>query len=145
MLPTSKFTDSETAPPEENSARSTEVTQPSISAQVVCDVAEAGAFTHRFNSLYTPVLAAFGGERLHQCGISGSFDLDRDNLIRKSPALRCRDRLFVTAEPETVEVLLGEAPTLGWHRLLGDLEAALEIEAECRLLVERRRGKPRSR
>ena len=77
MLPSSKFTDSETAPPAENSARPTEVTQPSISAHVVCDVAEAGAFTHRFNSLYTPVLAAFGGERLHQCGISGCFDLDR--------------------------------------------------------------------
>lgn len=77
MLPTSKFTDSEIAPPADKPALSAEVTQPSTSTHVVCDVSEAGAFTHRFNSLYTPVLAAFGGERLHQCGISGCFDLDR--------------------------------------------------------------------
>jgi hypothetical protein len=71
MLPSSKFADSETTPPP------AEVIQPASAAHVVVDVAEAGAFTHRFNNLHTPVLAAFGGERLHQCGMSGSFDLDR--------------------------------------------------------------------
>jgi hypothetical protein len=77
MLPTSKITESETASPAEMPALPAKASQPSLPSRVVCDVSGAGAFTHRFNNLHVPVLAAFGGERLHQCGISGSFDLDR--------------------------------------------------------------------
>ena len=77
MLPLSKITDSDTAPLVENPALPVEVRQTSLPSRIVCDVSEAGAFTHRFNNLHVPVLAAFGGERLHQCGMSGCFDLDR--------------------------------------------------------------------
>ncbi len=71
MHPQFKITDSEVE------AQLTETPPPIQTTHVVCDVSEAGAFTHRFNTLYAPVLAAFGGERLHQCGMSGLFDLDR--------------------------------------------------------------------
>lgn len=49
---------------------------PSSSSRVVCDVGQAGAFTHRFEHLHVPVLVAFGSERLHQFGVRGDFDLD---------------------------------------------------------------------
>ncbi len=93
MLPLSKITDSEIAPQAEKPAPHAEANQPSLPSRVVCDVSEAGAFTHRFNNLHVPVLAAFGGERLHQCGMSGCFDLDRAIAENASALYRSVRRL----------------------------------------------------
>ena len=44
---------------------------------MVCDLAEGGAFSHRYDRPHIPVLAAFGGDRLHQFGMAGTWDLER--------------------------------------------------------------------
>jgi hypothetical protein len=46
-------------------------------ASMVCDLAAAGAFAHDYTSPHVPVLAAFGGDRLHRYGMPGSWDLER--------------------------------------------------------------------
>lgn len=43
----------------------------------VCDLAEAKAFSLGYGVPNVPVLAAFGGDRLHAYKIDGSWDLDR--------------------------------------------------------------------
>lgn len=77
MLPTSKITDSETAPPIEKPALPAELSQPSLLSRVVCDLAECAAFSPGYKGPHVPVAAAFGGDRFHECRISGCFDLDR--------------------------------------------------------------------
>jgi hypothetical protein len=44
---------------------------------MVCNLSDAMAFTERYFTPHVPVLAAFGGERLHMCRLHGSWDLDR--------------------------------------------------------------------
>jgi hypothetical protein len=44
---------------------------------LVCDLAEANAFSAEYVRPHVPVLAAFGGERLHECRMDGSWDLDQ--------------------------------------------------------------------
>jgi hypothetical protein len=44
---------------------------------VVCDLAEAKAFCLGYAMPNVPVLAAFGGDRLHSYKLEGSWDLDR--------------------------------------------------------------------
>src|ERR1019366_6584984 len=46
-------------------------------SSLVCDLAEAKAFCEDYFTPHAPVLAAFGGERLHVCRLNGSWDLDR--------------------------------------------------------------------
>ena len=46
-------------------------------SSLVCDVAEAKAFCLGYGTPNVPVLAAFGGERLHACTLEGSWDVDR--------------------------------------------------------------------
>lgn len=77
MHTTAKITDSQTAPPTEKSALTTEVYQSALSSRLVCDLAECDAFSPGYKGPHVPVLAAFGGDRFHQCKMSGSFDLDR--------------------------------------------------------------------
>ncbi len=48
-----------------------------ITATTVCDVAQGAAFSPDFNRPHVPVVAAFGGDRLHRFGMPGSWDLDR--------------------------------------------------------------------
>jgi len=77
MLPTSKITDSETVPPVEKPALPAEVSQASLLSRVVCDLAECAAFSPGYKGPHVPVAAAFGGDRFHECRMSGCFDLDR--------------------------------------------------------------------
>ena len=77
MLPSSKITDSETAPPVKKPALPAEVSQPSLLSRVVCDLAECAAFSPGYKGPHVPVAAAFGGDRFHECRMSGCFDLDR--------------------------------------------------------------------
>ncbi|MBE0544514.1 MAG: AAA family ATPase [Verrucomicrobia bacterium] len=55
---------------------------------VICDLSEARGFYPTHNTPHVPVLAAFGGDRLHVCRLEGSWDLERavsensDALIR---------------------------------------------------------------
>jgi hypothetical protein len=51
--------------------------KPDNAASVVCDLAQAHAFSRGFGMPHVPVLVAFGGERLHECRLEGSWDLDR--------------------------------------------------------------------
>ena len=67
---------------------------------MTCDLARAEAFIEGSRNPHVPVLAAFGGGRLHTCRLYGSWDLDRmaadngDNLfrsIRKLPTLDSKE------------------------------------------------------
>jgi hypothetical protein len=51
--------------------------KPTFPATMVCDLAECSAFAPNFGRTHVPVLAAFGGDRLHRYGMPGSWDLDR--------------------------------------------------------------------
>lgn len=69
FLPTAKLTESESdlatnVRPFENPP-----------AQLVCEIAEAGAFSPHLDRPHAPVLAAFGGGPLHQCRMDGHYDL----------------------------------------------------------------------
>lgn len=59
---------------------------PSLPSRVVCDLAECSPFSPGYKGPHVPVLAAFGGDRFHECRMSGSFDLDRA-LVENSTAL----------------------------------------------------------
>jgi len=72
-------------------------------SRMVCDLAEASAFCEGHNTPHVPVLAAFGGDRLHVCRLAGSWDLDRmvsenpDALfrsIRRLPSKYAKDGLM---------------------------------------------------
>lgn len=66
---TAKLSDSQSNLPEFAS-------QPPVTpAQLVCEVAEAGAFSPQLDRPHGPVLAAFGGGPMHQCRFSGKYDL----------------------------------------------------------------------
>jgi len=66
---TAKLTDSESALP-------AFADQPQVlPAQLVCEVAEAGAFSPCLDRPHGPVLAAFGGGPMHQCRFNGKYDL----------------------------------------------------------------------
>jgi hypothetical protein len=71
---TAGLTIAQTMPNE--AARSRE-SKPSSPATMVCDLAEGAAFSPNFDRLHVPVMAAFGGDRLHRYGMPGSWDLDR--------------------------------------------------------------------
>jgi hypothetical protein len=64
---------------------------------LVCDLSEARAFCPTYFTPHVPVLAAFGGERLHKCRLHGSWDLDRmvsentDALFRSIRNLPSKD------------------------------------------------------
>jgi hypothetical protein len=51
--------------------------KPHSATGIVCDLAEAKSFCPALNSPPVPVLAAFGGDRLHVCRLEGSWDLER--------------------------------------------------------------------
>lgn len=68
--------------------------QSAYPAGIVCDVGAAGAFAHSYNSPHVPVLAAFGGDRLHRCGIIGSWDLERAVTENPQAFYRSIRRLF---------------------------------------------------
>lgn len=86
MLPTSKITDSEPAPSIEKPALPAETNHYSLPSRVVCDLAECDAFSPGYKGPHVPVLAAFGGDRFHECRVNGCFDLDRA-LAENSTAL----------------------------------------------------------
>jgi hypothetical protein len=86
MLPSSKFTDSETPPLADKPALPAEACQLSLPTRVVCDVSEVSAFSPGYKGTHVPVVVAFGGGRLHECRMSGLFDLDRA-LAENSEAL----------------------------------------------------------
>ncbi len=49
---------------------------------MVCNLGEVSTFCESFGKPHVPVLAAFGGERLHACRLLGSWDLDR--MVREN-------------------------------------------------------------
>lgn len=58
--------------------RATCESQPQIQpAQLVCEMAEAGAFNPHLDRPHGPVLAAFGGGPMHLCRMNGSYDLQK--------------------------------------------------------------------
>src|ERR1039458_5062833 len=62
-----------------------------FATSVVYDLAEASAFCEGYGHPHVPVLAAFGGDRLHVCRLEGSWDLDRavsDNVDALSRSIR---------------------------------------------------------
>ena len=75
-------------------------------------------------------------------GIGDARELDRDLVLALLPDLRLGDTERVDAVPDDldreVEVLLGDLLALGRDRLEHELDAALEVEAELDLAVERR-------
>ena len=93
MLPTTKITDSETAPPVEKPALPAETSQPSLPSRVVCDLAECAPFSPGYKGPHVPVLAAFGGDRFHECRVNGCFDLDRALAENSTTLFRSVHRL----------------------------------------------------
>ncbi len=77
-------------------------------------------------------------------GIGDARELDRDLVLALLPDLRLGDTERVDAVPDDldreVEVLLGDLLALGRDRLEDELDAALEVEAELDLAVDRRLG-----
>src|ERR671910_672513 len=75
-------------------------------------------------------------------GVSDAWELDRDLVLALLPDLRLCDTERVDAVPDDldreVEVLLGDLLALGRNRLQDELDAALQVEAELDLAVERR-------
>ena len=63
-------------------------------ARMVCDLAEGGAFSNRYDRPHVPVLAAFGGDRLHQYEMAGAWDLDRAVSENSDALFRSIRRLF---------------------------------------------------
>jgi hypothetical protein len=53
-------------------------------AQLVCELAEAGAFSPSMDRPHAPILAAFADGSLHQCRMNGKYDLQR--LLSKHAA-----------------------------------------------------------
>ncbi len=93
MLPFSKITNSELAPPVEQPALPTETNQPSLPSRVVCDLAECSPFSPGYKGPHVPVLAAFGGDRFHECRVNGCFDLDRALAENSATLFRSVHRL----------------------------------------------------
>lgn len=93
MLPTSKITDSESAPPAEKPALPAKASQPSLPSRVVCDLAVCDSFSPGYKGPHVPVLAAFGGDRFHECRMSGAFDLDRARVENSAALFRSVCRL----------------------------------------------------
>lgn len=64
---------------------------------VICNVAGGKAFCEEFFTPHTPIMAVFGGDRLHTCRLHGSWDLDRmvtdcaDALFRSIRKLPSKD------------------------------------------------------
>ena len=80
----------------------------------------------------------------HLVGVLDAGDLDRDLVVALLPDLGLRDTEPVDAVAQDLdrpgEVGLLQLPVRRRHRLEGHLEAALEVEAERGLLVDRRAG-----
>lgn len=103
-----------------------------------CDIAEANAFSSEYNQPVVPVLAAFGGGRLHQWRRTGSFRLDQaveengDALIRSY-----RDQSSADFADRWCELLFQFGPRVSLHvndrRIVG--YASTPGEAE-RLVTE---------
>lgn len=71
----------------------------SSSASVVCDLAEGKAFSLGYAMPNVPVLAAFGGERLHSYKLEGSWDLERAAKENAAALFRSVRRLAVHDAP----------------------------------------------
>ncbi len=77
MLQKSELADSTTFQPTQDGPPTCGESKSAFPAKMVCDLAEGGAFSHRYDRPHVPVLAAFGGDRLHQFGMAGAWDLER--------------------------------------------------------------------
>lgn len=105
----------------------------SCPAHIVCDISEANAFSHRFDHLNAPVLAAFGADRLHQFGTSGTYHLDR--AIAENSATLCRSVRRLSADDEQTrwdDLTFRFGPRsylyMDASRLVGYAESATEAE-----------------
>lgn len=89
---TAKLTDSESAAPAFASQAHIQPTQ------LVCEVAEAGAFSPHLDRPHAPVLAAFGGGPMHLCRMDGRYDLPKllstqsQNLFRSIQRLHHKEK-----------------------------------------------------
>lgn len=63
--------------PLQNESTSSAQSKSASPARMMCDLAEGGAVSPRFDKPHVPILAAFGGDRLHQYGMPGTWDLER--------------------------------------------------------------------
>ena len=77
MLHPSEITDLTTIQPGQDESASSGETKSVFPATMVCDLGESGAFCPGYDRPHVPVLAAFGGDRLHRYGMPGSWDLER--------------------------------------------------------------------
>lgn len=90
----SELTDSTSVLPSLNALASSGESKSAFPTRVVCDLAQGGTFSHRYDRPHVPVIAAFGGDCLHQFGMSGAWDLEHA-VSENSPALfRSRRKFF---------------------------------------------------
>ena len=69
---------------------------PEFPTQMVCDLAEAEPFSPFLGKPHAPILGAFGGDRLHQCSTSGSYDVER--ALNENYSALYRSKLKLSAE-----------------------------------------------
>ena len=103
---------------------------------LVCDLSEARAFCPTYFTPHVPVLAAFGGGRLHTCRLYGSWDMDRmvsenvDALFRSIHNLPSKDAKDTSMEWDDLTFQFGPRTFLyaDKDRIVG--YASTPIEAE---------------
>lgn len=100
---------------------------------MVCALSDARSFSEGFDTPHVPILAAFGGGRLHTCRLQGSWDLDRmvtkntEALVRSIRKLPSNDTL---AEWDDLTFQFGPRTFLyaDANRIVGFASAPLEAE-----------------
>jgi len=73
----SKLADTPTDHPSQEKSSDQDESRSFFPARVVCDLSEGGTFSPGYGKPNIPVLAAFGGDRLHHFGMPGNWDLER--------------------------------------------------------------------
>ena len=86
MLHESELAESRTVHSNPNALTCSGESKSAFPTRMVYDLAEGGAFSHRYDRTHAPVVAAFGGDCLHQFGMEGAWDLERA-VSENSPAL----------------------------------------------------------
>ncbi len=93
--PASEFIPDRPLPPAERAIQDRE--QSADPVGMLCNLTGGHAFCENYHTPHVPVLAAFGGDRLHVCRLNGSWDLDRavsENggaLVRSIRKLRSKE------------------------------------------------------
>jgi hypothetical protein len=117
------------------------------SADVICNVTGARAFTAEYDSPPLPVLAAFGAGALHQCRLAGSWDLERAVKENVGSLIRSfRSKFPDNPAGDWVELIFKFGPKAFLHaedrRIVGYGVTVAEAERQVAVFTEKYRAEP---